>query len=162
MGGSIEVSSVLGEGSQFTVRLPAAQRERRMTPDGLSVPSKLAPSRILVVDDEPMIIKSLQRLLKGHQVSVATSGREALAILEQQDYDLVVCDLIMPDLTGIDVYQEVQRLRPGDEARIVFITGGAFTPETAAFLQSIPNVWIEKPFDFKAVRAFVDLELGRR
>jgi two-component system, cell cycle sensor histidine kinase and response regulator CckA len=161
MGGLIDVTSTPNVGSVFTLRLPAASPDRRTRPEALStrLPSV---ADILVADDEPMITRSLQRLLKGHRVTPARSGREALELLEQRSFDLIVCDLHMPDFTGIDVYERLAELRPGDEEKIVFMTGGAFTAETASFLDGVPNIWIEKPFDFKAVRALLEMELSRR
>ena len=107
-----------------------------------------ASLRVLVVDDEPFTLKALQRLLKDHRVDVASSGREALQLFESQGpYDVILCDIMMPELTGVDVYRHVARVAPGAERRIVFVSGGAFGEEIVSFIQSLPNTLITKPFD---------------
>jgi CheY-like chemotaxis protein len=71
-------------------------------------------------------------------------------------FDLILCDVMMPDLTGVDVYAAAQTLEPGLEERIVFITGGAFTPQASEFMARIPNRRLNKPFSAEAVRATVE------
>ncbi|MDD9941911.1 MAG: response regulator [Myxococcales bacterium] len=117
--------------------------------------------RLLVVDDEPFTLKALQRLLKHHHVDVASSGREALELFERHgNYDVIVCDVMMPELTGVDVYRHVAQRRPGAEKRIVFVTGGAFGDEIVRFIESVPNELVSKPFDRDNLRAVVE-RVGR-
>jgi CheY-like chemotaxis protein len=98
----------------------------------------------------------LSRVLdEDHDVVVATSGEAALELLEQAPFDVVFCDLLMPTMSGMELYAEVRRRHPGQEKRIAFMTGGAFTPRAAQFLSQVPNPRIEKPFDLPAVRAIV-------
>jgi PAS domain S-box-containing protein len=113
-------------------------------------------ARILIVDDEPAILRALSRVLHGYQVTRALSGREALSRIEHSGpYDVVFCDVMMPELSGIDVYERAKQICPGQEQRIVFITGGAFTEQTAKFIESIDNYKLGKPFDSGEVRALV-------
>jgi CheY-like chemotaxis protein len=110
----------------------------------------------LIVDDEPAILRALGRVLSGYQVTRALSGREALTHIEHSGpYDVVFCDVMMPELSGIDVYERARQVCPGQEERIVFITGGAFTEHAARFIDSIDNPRLGKPFDAGEVRALV-------
>jgi CheY-like chemotaxis protein len=118
--------------------------------------------RILIVDDEPAILRALGRVLSGYQVTRALSGKEALSHIETAGpFDVVFCDVMMPELSGIDVYERVRQVCPGQEQRIVFITGGAFTEHASQFLESIDNPKLGKPFDGGEVRALVK-ELTRK
>jgi PAS domain S-box-containing protein len=102
--------------------------------------------RVLVVEDEPAIGKALEHLLRGaHDPVVATSGRAAIDLLRCDDaFDVILCDLAMPDPDGIAVYEAAS---PQVASRFVFLTGGAFTERARAFLESVPNRRLEKPFD---------------
>ena len=76
-----------------------------------------------------------------------TPAREAVALMGENAYDVILCDLIMPEMTGMDVYRAaLQRATPMHD-RIVFMTGGAFTQRARDFLESVPNMRIEKPFE---------------
>ncbi|NOK21705.1 response regulator, partial [Corallococcus carmarthensis] len=128
-------------------------------PPEVSVPDvPVVPrGRVLVVDDEPAVGRVLQRLLRGHDVEVATSGRQALERMSRAPgFDAVLCDVMMPDLAGRDVYEAVRREYPGLERRFVFVSGGAFTAGARDFLEHIPNPLLEKPFDEARVRGTVE------
>ncbi|HEV3032367.1 MAG TPA: response regulator, partial [Polyangia bacterium] len=95
-----------------------------------------------------------------YDVRVFTSGRTALAhLLESPPYDLVLCDLMMAEVSGMQLFDDLRRLRPGLEERLVFMTGGVFDPAVADFLASVENECVDKPFD---VRAEVRRRLGAR
>ncbi|MCU0682693.1 MAG: response regulator [Polyangiaceae bacterium] len=98
--------------------------------------------------------------MRGHHVTLAASGREAIALWARCDYDFVLCDLLMPELTGMDVYEQVRAARPGAEQRMVFMTGGAFTERGQAFLATVPNQVLVKPFSpDELLRIVVDCAL---
>lgn len=101
---------------------------------------------ILIVEDEKFLANSLELILAEHRVTVAGNGREAVALCTQRDYDVILCDLWMQDLTGMDVHRELLHRRPGQEQRMVFMTGGAFTPRAQEFLESVSNPILQKPF----------------
>jgi signal transduction histidine kinase len=147
-GGSIAVSSEPGAGTTFRVVLPAHAEEAPAPPPAPARPRPIdgASLRVLVVEDEKRLAQSLERTLRAHDVTVADNGRAALELCREQDYDLILCDLLMPELTGMDVYEELARMRPGAEQRIVFMTGGAFTPRAQTFLATVPNQTLYKPF----------------
>jgi CheY-like chemotaxis protein len=112
---------------------------------------------VLVVDDDPGVGRALRLMLEEeHEVTSVTSGREALRLLLREQYDVVFCDVMMPELTGMDLYQALRLNRPGDEQRLVFMTGGVFTAHAERFLAQIRNARIEKPFDMKSLRRLVE------
>ena len=114
-------------------------------------------SRVLVVDDEAPVAAMLSRLLADEfDVRVATSGVEALELLLGDDeFDVILCDLLMPGMNGMDLHRELAARSPGYESRIVFMTGGAFTTRAAEFLESMDQPRLEKPFDLEHVRRVV-------
>ncbi len=103
--------------------------------------------RLLLVDDEPLILSYLSRLLRDHDVTLAENGRKAVELCRQEEFEIIFCDMMMPDLSGMDVYLHLQELKPGLEQRIVFLTGGAFTKREGDFLERVDNVLLPKPID---------------
>lgn len=117
--------------------------------------------RILVVDDEPIVGAAIRRTLDAeHDVIVAVSGREALELISRADFDLILSDVLMPDISGIDLYEVLRESKAAASERVVFITGGAFTPTARHFLESVPNPTLEKPFEAEALRELVRRRLG--
>jgi len=114
--------------------------------------------RILVIDDEPTIQRVVRKTLaREHDVVAVSEAQDALArLLDGEHFDVILCDLMMPQMTGIDLYMELARVLPAEIARIVFLTGGAFTPQARAFLDEIPNPRLEKPFKLEHLRAIVN------
>jgi CheY-like chemotaxis protein len=112
---------------------------------------------VLVVDDEPMIGKVVRRMLTAeHDVVTVESARDALELLEGAvPFDVILCDLMMPEQSGMDLHRTVLRTHPALAARVVFMTGGAFTPLARQYLDAVPNPRLEKPFDAKSLRALV-------
>jgi DNA-binding response OmpR family regulator/nitrogen-specific signal transduction histidine kinase len=165
MGGSIWAESAPGRGTVFHVALPRA--------DAVSVTVSAAPpagepgdtarAKILIVDDEDMIGMILRRAFKQHDVTVMTNAREALAeIAAGARYDAIVCDLMMPVMTGIEFHGELTRQFPDQARAIIFLTGGAFTKEAATFLASVGNQQLEKPFDVGRLKDRVNEHLRAR
>jgi CheY-like chemotaxis protein len=109
--------------------------------------------RVLVVEDESAVAAGLRLLLEQeYQVDVALTGQEALAKLSSgAHFDAVLCDLMMPGMSGIELFRILRATSPGLEQKLVFMTGGAFTPEAEAFLEEVENPRVEKPFDFASV-----------
>lgn len=158
LGGEIAVESEVGKGALFRVTLPAARLEP--VPEVRSRSPKPAPSRrgrVLVVDDDAAVAGALRRMLAAeHEVTVVTSGAEALANLRGgQHFDVILCDLMMPEMTGMDLYAELDNVSPELLDRMIFITGGAFSPTARQFLDEVPNQRFEKPFDIQNLRAAV-------
>jgi PAS domain S-box-containing protein len=147
MGGEITVASEHDRGSTFTVWLPVAPATA--TVDAVEKPSKRAPARrVLLIDDEPAVGRSLELLLAPDTVVVAvTRAEDALSRLAGGErFDAILCDLMMPRTTGIEVYDQVLRIAPGYAAKIVFMTGGAFTQAARDFLAGLQRPHLRKPF----------------
>jgi CheY-like chemotaxis protein len=117
---------------------------------------------VLVVDDEPLIGASARRLLAPeHDVVVVHSGEAALcALVSPRPFDVVLCDLMMPGMTGIELHQALAQSRPELAARMVFITGGAFTEAAEDFLERVAERRMDKPFDPHALQAVVRALVG--
>jgi CheY-like chemotaxis protein len=114
-------------------------------------------ARVLVIDDERMITVMLRRLLAPeHEVLVANHGAEALAHFARGErFDLVLCDIMMPTVSGMDLYRSLEREHPEQAQRVVFLTGGTSSPEIRRFVDQFPERLIEKPFDTAELRTFV-------
>ncbi len=157
-GGEIAVESEEGKGTRVRLILPPAPpRPAKDSAPPSSGFAAVPRARILVVDDEPALGPAVRGLFAGeHDVVVAVSGREALArLVEDPDFDVILCDLMMPDLTGMDLFEEIKAIRPELEERFVFMTGGALTGRVEEFFQRYPNRCIQKPFDLKELRSLV-------
>jgi len=152
LGGRISIESKPGEGTTITVLLRKATQEPLVAPPHkhAAEAADLSGLRILLVDDEPALTEVLSDMLVGADVIVESSGRAALETLRSVSVDLVLCDLMMPDVTGIELYQQCSDdVRP----RIVFMTGGVYTEDATAFLKSVENPCLEKPIDLAELRA---------
>jgi DNA-binding response OmpR family regulator len=111
-----------------------------------------------VIDDDPEVRLALARIVGSpHIVELADTAREAqhLLLVRRENYDIIFCDLMMPDLTGMDLYESVSAQRPEILPRIVFMSAGAFTPRAIAFLERIAARRIDKPFDPMKIRALL-------
>lgn len=110
--------------------------------------------RVLVIDDELLLAETIRLLLADRfDTETETSGKRALErLLSGESFHAILCDLALPDLSGDQIYKAVAAKHPEVAARFVFITGGACSSEVEAFLQSIPNPRLEKPFDLGALQ----------
>jgi PAS domain S-box-containing protein len=149
LGGEITVTSELGRGTTFHIALQASE---------LAVPAPITAerpamraARILMIDDEAAIGHAVEALLAPeHEVVPVTRGSAALAKLAAGDvFDVILCDLMMPEMTGMEVYEH---LAPKDRERLVFLTGGAFTPQARAFLEATGRTRLDKPFSEEQLR----------
>lgn len=170
MGGTISIDSAPGRGTTVRIRLPSASvsasasaageapradaARARPAPDSEPAPARL---RVLVVDDEPALGRALRSLLaREHEVTVVGDGESALAAIVaagEAAFDVVLCDVMMPGMTGPELYQRVLDRAPALARRFVLMTGGALTPSTAAFLAEFPLPRLDKPFSPAQLRA---------
>jgi nitrogen-specific signal transduction histidine kinase/ActR/RegA family two-component response regulator len=164
MGGSIWAESEVGRGTVFHVALRPAAIKPVAPPAAIAArPARAGHARILVVDDEEMIGMLLRRVLKTHDVTVLSNAKDALsAIAAGARYDAILCDLNMPVMSGIEFYEMLSRRFPDQAHALIFLTGGAQNKETLAFLETVTNVQLDKPFDAAKLREQVDAHLAAR
>jgi CheY-like chemotaxis protein len=119
---------------------------------------EVVQTRILIVDDEENFSRVLEEVLSDDSaVTTVDSAQEALDLLNQGErYNVIISDLMMPHMSGMELYAAVIKLDPDQAKRMVFMTGGAFTPAMRSFLDSIDNRIIEKPFKLKDLRQFLN------
>jgi CheY-like chemotaxis protein len=167
-GGEISFQSELDMGTRFRIRLPRVPSDWRKTqvaPEERSSETPSVRGRILVVDDEAGIRATLVRILGAfHEVITAPSGKEAQELLESdRGFDLVFCDLMMPELSGMELHKWLAGRDPALAEQVVFISGGAFTPGASKYLAEVKNLRLEKPFDTASLKRLVrELVLAAR
>ena len=160
-GGRLELSSEpLEAGARFTIWLPIVEGEvdtGEVASEAGDEPERLLQGvKILVAEDEPVVLELLWRVLRkeGAEVTLAQDGQEAWEHIEEddEDYDVVVADLRMPNLDGQQLYERVAEERPEMLRRFVFSTGDLLRPETVSFLSGLPNRILQKPLEIETVR----------
>jgi two-component system cell cycle sensor histidine kinase/response regulator CckA len=160
LGGTITVDSEMRRGSTFRVLLPAAPERSIAPPKPAPAPIPQVHGRVLIIDDEPKVAEAVRDMFgPTYETKIVTSGSEALALLTQepddQHFDVILCDLHMPDLSGMDLHQRLAENRPATAARMVFMTGGTFTERSREFVSRISNPCVDKPIDVQQLRQLV-------
>jgi CheY-like chemotaxis protein len=159
LGGRIEVQTHAGSTTKVRVLLrPTAGASAAKTP----VPTRpvVADPRsasILVIEDEPALRRVLPRLLAPHSVTVVERATDALERLRTGGrFDVILCDVMMPEMDGMQFHQELARDRPDIARRVIFMSGGVFSPTVRSFFEGLPNRRLEKPLDIPALRRLID------
>ena len=113
-------------------------------------------AKILVVDDEVGMGRIFERLLSGRaEVTATTTGEEALQLVDEERFDVILCDLNMPTMSGVEFYRALED-RGINTDRVAFITGGAFTEEDQGFVEDLTHPVLYKPFGIKELHALID------
>jgi two-component system NtrC family sensor kinase len=162
-GGRIRAESRLGKGATFIVDLPVVQgpEQQPVVEEKEAARSEIGARSILVVDDESSIQALLRDVLNmdGHQVDVAGSGAEALRHMFDRQYDLIITDIKMPEMSGQEFYHRVREIDREQAERMVFITGDTVNVATRQFLQRVSNPCLVKPFKVEEIREVVERQL---
>ena len=154
-GGRLSVEPTPDGGSCFRVELPPATSDSAGVSRNELYQTPGANARILVIDDEEGVLGFMQDALAEHDVTVVGDGLRALELIGASDFDVIFCDLIMPDVSGMEVFECIINERPELVNRVVFMTGGAFTPKAREFLAKSERPLLEKPFAISEVLEFI-------
>ncbi len=159
LGGTIEASPARSRGTRFTVRLPAAPPADDVTDDvrPAAAPVIQPGLRILIVDDDVFVARALTRMMSDHRVVVETNPAAAIERLmtAAEGFDIVLCDMMMPDMSGMEFYESVSKQSSTAANKIVFMTGGAFTEAARDFLRTVGRPCLVKPFDLAALHSVI-------
>lgn len=132
---------------------------------GLDAAKALSPSarraRVLVIDDEPVLLRGLKRSLPEHDVMTATSVNQGMQLYNSHEFDIVFCDLMMPELNGLEFYTRLSALGPSHAQRLVLMTGGVFADRLGCSLSEIPSPCILKPFKHGEIERLISEALER-
>ena len=163
-GGTLDVESEPGRGTRLSIVLPRLDPASLPAPEVETPPPPDLPTegrRVLAVDDERAIGEMIRELLAArHRVTVATSATEALVYLRKGTFDLILLDLMMPGVSGQELYEWIEAERPELLPKVVFMTGGAFTLQASNFLPTVRNRVLHKPFGLSELRQILLDPLG--
>ncbi|HEU4731467.1 MAG TPA: two-component regulator propeller domain-containing protein [Kofleriaceae bacterium] len=156
LGGQIAIESARGKGSLVRVILPAA---RGPTARAANTPPPAAPAqrrhRVMIVDDEPRVSQALKRMLHGdHDLTLVSCGAEAIEhVAAGERFDAIITDVMMPNMTGIELFDRLENLAPDQAMRMIFLSGGVFTAQTRTRLEAAGNPQLQKPVSSQELRA---------
>jgi PAS domain S-box-containing protein len=159
LGGRIELASESERGTVFRVFLAAAPAGDAPLAAAGTADESGKRKRILCIDDEPIVGRLIARFLhKAHDVVVETDGEHAIARLRSGErYDAIICDIMMPSMSGVDFFDRLRALDPALAERCGFITGGVFTDRARSFAEALPPTrLVRKPFEPRTIRAMVE------
>jgi signal transduction histidine kinase len=163
MGGEITIENRPGPGTTFRVRLPVVEAKASEQPARPPVSSRTRRARLLVIDDEPLIGATLARVLgDAYMVETTTDPEAAIArIGEGERFDLILCDLMMPARSGMEVHAALVLSFPEQARRMIFLTGGAFTVAAKEFVVQGGHTVVDKPFSVDDLRSRIDAVLAK-
>lgn len=153
-GGKIWAENIAEGGTEFFVTLPVSNpradsiSQKALSADAPAQATNRKNIRVLVVDDETYLLELMNRVLGGMYKSIHTvdNGRKALTMLLTENFDIIICDILMPDLSGIELFNQVIAAQPQLAERFIFITGNVIDSTTRSFLVNNHLKWLAKPF----------------
>jgi CheY-like chemotaxis protein len=159
-GGRIHAESKPGKGATFIVELPiiTADKQLEFPEPAVQEQQKVTGAKILVVDDEPVVREFISKVLteEGHQVEAVDNAQDALEMVKSKTYRIILLDIKMPGLSGIELYKRFQKIAPSLARRVVFVTGDVMGTRTTAFLSKAKSPYITKPFDGKQLNIAIN------
>jgi len=154
--GKVNVKSKLGKGATFIVKLPivAEPKQLELAETAVEEPTRIIRAKIVVIDDEPAICQFLSLALtqEGYKVETIDNASAALERLKCERYNLILLDIRMEGMDGIELYRHLKEIAPSLQRRVVFITGDTMTPSTQNFLDKTKVRCISKPFDIEQLK----------
>ncbi len=160
LGGKIRLEPVVGGGTRASVWLPTAPLTEDVGSPSVAIheptPTVTLDLRILIIDDEELLATALARSLRTHEVHTASRGAEALALARKIQFDVILCDLIMPEMTGMDVFEKLGQDNPELQRRFVFMTGATVTSEAQRFTEQVGVPVLRKPFSRAQLMAVLE------
>jgi CheY-like chemotaxis protein len=160
MRGQLTAENRPTRGAQFVVEIPALTAyQSQVVLNQRHAKSSRPPARtahVLIIDDESLAAKALGRMLRDHRVEIADHAPTGMKMAIENNYDVIFCDLMMPEMSGMAVYASVLRENPSAAERMVFITGGTFTEEARAFAAHHAAHCLFKPFDSSLVKGTIE------
>ncbi|HEX7364752.1 MAG TPA: PAS domain S-box protein [Dehalococcoidia bacterium] len=158
--GKIYAESKPGRGATFIVELPIVTQDKQL---GLPEPEtpeqhQKASTRFLVVDDEPLVTQFVSKVLtgEGHIVDSVNRAEDALELVNAKKYRIILLDIKMPGMSGIELYKRLQKMSPSLARKVVFVTGDVMGARTTAFLAKSKLPYITKPFDARQLNSTLD------
>ena len=163
--GRLYARSKLGQGATFIVELPVVAEGKQVEPHKPATKElkKVTEARILVVDDEPSNLQLLTQLLssEGHRVETVESADAVLEKIKSERYNLILLDIKLPGMSGIELYKEIKRTARTLARRVVFITGDVIAADTRGFLSRAKAPYVTKPFNIEELKNTINRTLAR-
>jgi len=158
--GRIYAESKPRRGATFIVELPVISEEKQleMAEPSVGEPERVTKARILVVDDVPTNLQYLSDVFtgEGYEVETVDNCGDALKMINKREYDLLLLDIKIPGMSGIELYERIQKAVPSLAGRVVFITGDVMGEDTMKFLYSTEAPYVTKPFDSKKLKGTIN------
>jgi CheY-like chemotaxis protein len=159
LGGQIAIESTRGRGCLVRVVLPPAPPAPVPPPTSTAAtgPAGARRHRVMIVDDDPRVAQAIARMLhREHDLTVVSCGAEALErVTAGERFDAIVTDVMMPNMTGVELFDRLEHEAPDQAVRVIFLTGGVFTPQTQTRLEAAGNPQLHKPVSTQELRACV-------
>ncbi|MFC1928920.1 MEDS domain-containing protein [Chloroflexota bacterium] len=149
--GKIYAESTLGKGTTFFIELPVVDKgeQLKLSEPAAGKPQSTSKARILVIDDDPTVQEFITAVLteEGHEIEIVDNGDDAMERLSNEEYDVILLDIKLPGMSGIEIYEQLQKSSKSLTKKVIFITGDVMSVDTMVFIKSSQTSYIAKPFD---------------